>query len=107
VRSIWAIIIIIVSLASSVSGHGMACADECGDARQQTVIQHESGGGGMIPSELPHGCNCVCHHPAPLVAEIPVAFSSATPAPLMLAGHAGEFPPDAVPAGIDHPPQLA
>jgi hypothetical protein len=52
-------------------------------------------------------CQCVCHQP----------ISSATTAGLLLEGSAApvvaqivdpsRFPPDALPAGIDHPPQLA
>jgi hypothetical protein len=105
VQYFWSILLTLIVLTPPISGQGVACADECGDARQQTVIQHENGGG-MVPSELPHDCKCVCHHPASLVADNPVEFSCATPEPLMLSGHPDEFPPDAVPVGIDHPPQL-
>jgi hypothetical protein len=52
-------------------------------------------------------CRCLCHQVISHLTVDPVRVVAGELVPMALRMHANEFPPDAVPLGIDVPPQLA
>jgi hypothetical protein len=52
-------------------------------------------------------CQCICHQVFSNVSGAPVQTGSFAGEVQAVVPQADEFPPDAVPPGIDHPPQLA
>ena len=89
---------VIVSLLV-LAGYAHAVADKCCDAQQ---AEHSP----SAPGE-DDGCQCLCHkvfsNVSPMPARLPVLVLVLQTVRL----HAAEFPPDAEPQSIDHPPQLA
>ena len=53
------------------------------------------------------GCQCICHQIIDPLTPGPTRVADAAFTPLDFVAHADEFPPDAVPLGIEHPPQIA
>ena len=54
-----------------------------------------------------HDCQCLCHQVISHLTAEPVRAAAGALVPMTLKMHPDEFPPDAVPLGIDYPPQLA
>jgi hypothetical protein len=94
------ILIVIVSLLA-LAGLGQRVLGECCARSYDGQSEHAK----KTPGQ-PHDCQCVCHAPATLTAE-PVRTLGARVVIGDALVIADEFPPDAVPVGIDHPPQLA
>ena len=71
---------------------------------ETTMVSHDSG----VPShEDDHGCQCVCHQT--LVADhalLRQLVARTSDAEVVFA-EVADLPPDAVPLGIEHPPQIA
>lgn len=89
------------------AGYGFGFMGDCCSAKQQG---QEQGGAYFLaqhhPGESDH-CHCVCHQITPLVVvelERTVTVRLGASDSLVLPD---EVPPDAVPLGIEHPPQLA
>jgi hypothetical protein len=53
------------------------------------------------------GCQCLCHQAISHITAEPVCVAAAVLLPVSFTAYADEFPLDAVPIGIDHPPQLS
>jgi hypothetical protein len=89
-----------------VTGYGWDVLDYgCDD---QVQMDHAKGQPGKkAPEPQKDGGKCICHQvftgpEAHCLTVVPRVF-----APTEYVGHTDEFPPDAVPLGIDYPPQLA
>ena len=52
-------------------------------------------------------CQCLCQKIVTPLTVAPTQVADALFVPAAFVAHADEFPPDAVPLGIDYPPQLA
>jgi hypothetical protein len=58
--------------------------------------------------EAPHGgaCQCLCHHVFVLEPVDPPSLAGRLPTESLRFAETGDFPPDAIPLGIDYPPGL-
>ena len=90
-----------------LAGYGFDLLGECCEQVKQTQVE----GGKLTPtnqnSAEGQDCQCVCHHAVPPISMSPSdlvfgAFVVGEAFPLL-----DEIPPDAVPFGIEYPPQLA
>ena len=97
--------IAIVSL-SVLAGYGYDLLGDCcrdGIAQQTECLKdapnHKAPGVG-------NDCQCLCHQVISHLTSEPPRIARAIRVPTIFAREADEFPPDSVPVGIDHPPQL-
>ncbi len=86
----------------TLGGYGYEiCAHAMPEPESSVEHQHS------LPSDQGACHHCTCHCSPTVMANVERLL---TIQPRMLAGYAvdrGQFAPDAVPIGIDHPPQLA
>jgi hypothetical protein len=68
--------------------------------------EHEQTDHGAAGSADSDDCQCVCHQVISLCTVEPVCVVAVSVKPSGFLRHADEFPPEALPLGIDHPPQL-
>lgn len=98
---------LIVSLLLA-TGYGFDLFADC-CTHSQTHSQQQKGPGASSDKApvQDDSCQCICHQTvAPGVGLQPVT-ATVTLVPSTLPAFADEIPPDAVPLGIDYPPQLA
>jgi hypothetical protein len=85
-----------------LTGYAHAAIDRCGASGNHGHAEH-----GESAPVKDSGCECPCHQ----IATNALSKSVSAPMPSLalqsLRFSTDEFPPDAVPPGIDHPPQLA
>jgi hypothetical protein len=84
--------------------HGVV-GDCCAHEKQQTQSARTAPGKDS-PQES-DDCQCLCHQVISHFTGDPVPVAAGTLVPMTRKMHPDEFPPDAVPVGIDVPPQLA
>ena len=85
-----------------LTGYARDVFGECRAHHAEARTEH-----GGKTSGKPDDCQCLCHQIiSPLTPE-PVGAVAAVQLPETFLAHPDEFPPDAVPRGIDVPPQLA
>ena len=91
-----------------LAGFGVDLFGDCCGRHEQEQAEH----GGCAPDDHGQapdkgaGCQCICHVVlTPLTAETVWAADVAF-VPTGFLTHTDEFPPDAVPLGIEHPPQI-
>ncbi len=98
--------IAIVSLLV-LTGYGFDLFGECCTHDVQGQAEH----GKSSPNEQApgggDGCQCICHQIITPLTPEPLRVADAVLVASDFVAHADEFPPDAVPRGIDYPPQLA
>ncbi len=91
-----------------LTGYGFDVLDYNCDDTNQVQMDHAKGQPGKkAPRQQNEGGKCICHQ---IFTGVEVQGLSVVPrmfAPADYVGHTDEFPPDAVPLGIDYPPQLA
>ena len=90
-----------------LAGYGFDLLGDC--CEQPKQVQVESGKAAPSKQAPTQGndCKCICHQiVSPLTTE-PLRVSDGVFVIADLVAHADEFPPDAVPIGIEYPPQLA
>lgn len=78
----------------------------CGHEKQEQTQSAKT----APAKETPHKtgeCQCLCHQVISHLTAEPVRVAAGAIMPMVLKMHPDEFPPDAVPLGIDYPPQLA
>ena len=99
-------IIAIVSLLV-FAGYGFNLFGECCDHQEQAQVEL----GKALPDKTAptdgDDCLCNCHQIASPISVEPLRVSDASFVVADLVGHPDEIPPDAVPIGIEYPPQLA
>jgi hypothetical protein len=95
------LLIAIVSLLV-LAGYGQRVFGECCTRSHDGHAEH----GEKAPGKS-DDCQCVCHAPASALAAEPVRAIAAPVSIGDVLPHADEFPPEVMPVGIDHPPQLA
>ena len=95
------LLIAIVSLFV-LTGYARAVMDKCCAMEQTERAAHD----GSVPVEE-HGCSCLCHQVFSNVFAMPVRLPAVVLVLQAVRLPADEFPPDAVPPGIDVPPQLS
>ena len=98
--------IAIVSLLV-VTGYGFDLFDDCCAQQEQAQVEH---GKAAPKNQKPgngNGCQCICHQITTPLSPSPIQLVHAVFVPADFVAHPDEFPPDAVPLGIDYPPQLA
>ena len=94
--------IAIVSLLV-LTGYGLdALGDCCAHHEPQGSAEHGENAPGTGDD-----CQCLCHQAISPFAVESVRLADRVFMPATFLALAEEFPPDAVPLGIDHPPQLA
>jgi hypothetical protein len=74
-----------------------------GEQQEQTTQSHS---GKDAPADK-DGCQCLCHQIFTIQMTAPVCVPCDAPRNLDYLALRDEIPPDAVPLGIDHPPQIA
>ena len=95
------LLIAIVSLFV-LTGYGLEVFGECCSHREgQGQAEHHEKAPGQGDD-----CQCLCHQIISPIATEPLAVAVAVFTLGNLVAHADEFPPDAVPLGIEHPPQI-
>ena len=98
--------IAIVSLLV-LTGYGFDLFGDCCGHREPGQAEHGKSAPNDQTPGSGDGCQCVCHQIiTPLMSE-PLRIVDAVLVASDFVAHADEFPPDAVPRGIDYPPQLA
>jgi hypothetical protein len=93
------ILTVIVSLFV-FAGYARGVCGGCCEHRKQGQSEHD-----QAPASS-NDCQCVCHEPISPAMSVSMPTIEATFVSTGGFVHADEFPPDAVPLGIDHPPQL-
>ncbi len=91
---------VLTGYASDVLDYG--CAGE----KQEQAAQSKTSSGTSAPVKS-DDCQCLCHQIFIAHAAHPLSVAPAVLIPADFVVHGDEFPPDAVPLGIDYPPQLA
>jgi hypothetical protein len=76
-----------------------------GEQQEQTTHDHAPSGKDA-PAEK-GGCQCLCHQIFTIQMAAPASIPCDAPRNADYLVLRDEFPPDAVPLGIDHPPQIA
>ena len=79
---------------------------DCESEKQEQTTQSDTHSGKDAPAEK-GDCQCLCHQIFTTQAAAPVRIASGTPGVADYLVQPDEFPPDAVPLGIEYPPQLA
>lgn len=97
--------LVIVSLFV-LTGYGCELFGECCSHEPSTQIE-QGHTGPAKDSEKDHGCQCVCHQAVTPLAFEPVGLTDTLPLANDLLVLPNEIPPDAVPLGIEYPPQLS
>ena len=100
--------IAIVSLLV-LTGYGFDLFDDCCARQEQAQTEH---GKPAPKNQTPgnsngNGCQCICHQVITPLSTEPIRVADMAFVPAGFVAHPDEFPPDAVPLGIDYPPQLA
>lgn len=90
-----------------LTGYGFDLFGDCCSHPEQAQVEHGNSAPKGQPSGSEDGCQCICHQVITLLSLDPVRVADADAVSTDLVAHADEFPPDAVPLGIDYPPQLA
>ena len=98
--------VVIVSLLVA-TGYGFDLFGDCCGHREPAQAEH----GKSVPKDKTPGggdsCQCICHQIVTPLTPEPLRVADVAFVPSPFVAHADEFPPDAVPRGIDYPPQLA
>lgn len=90
-----------------LTGYGADVFDVCCAGEKQEQASHGKSDSGKKAPLGERGCHCLCHQ---IYAGSSLECPSLAPTALQCAEvvrHGDEFPPEAVPLGIDYPPQLA
>jgi hypothetical protein len=95
------ILTIFVSLLVLTGYSSRYFCDCCADHRAELTEQ-----GGPAPSSH-DGCDCFCHQIFSDASGVPAGADTAHRVVHAAAAIPDEFPPDAMPSSIDHPPQLS
>ena len=85
--------------------HGVF-GDCCTNEKQQQTQSAKAAPGKKAPQKS-DDCQCLCHQVISHLTVEPVRAGAGALLPMTLKMHPDEFPPDAVPLGIEVPPQLA
>jgi hypothetical protein len=95
---------LLISLVSLLvfSGYASEFFCDCHHEHGQEMTEH-----GQPSPANGDGCQCVCHQAVSDVLIAPPQTEAAVCTVQAVIRHADEFPPDAVPLGIEHPPQIA
>jgi hypothetical protein len=95
---------LLISLVSLLvlSGYASELFCNCHDEHRQEMTEHGKSG----PAKG-DDCKCICHQAVSNVSSAPMQTGAMHCTVQAVVRHVDEFPPDAVPLGIDHPPQLA
>ena len=100
------LLIVIVSLFV-LTGYAHDVLDSCCEGqRQEQAAQGKTSSDKNSPAQN-DGCQCLCHQFFTAHAAPSLSMSPAILTPAAFIAHGDEFPPDAVPVGIEVPPQLA
>ena len=92
---------VIVSLAL-FAGYADDLVGACCGHEEQEQTDH-----GPADAADVDDCQCICHQVISVWNVQPVRVAAVVVKPSGFLPQADEFPPDAIPLGIDHPPQLA
>ena len=95
-------ILIVIASVFILAGYTHAVMDRCCEEKQTERASH-----GKSAPVQDDGCQCLCHKIFSNVSPTPVRLPVLALVLQTVRWPAGEFPPDAVPVGIDYPPQLA
>ena len=95
------LLIVIVSVFV-LTGYAHAVMSRCCANEKQEQVGH-----GKSAPAADDGCQCLCHKIFSNVSATPVRLPILVLVLQEVRLTADEFPPDAVPRGIDYPPQLA
>lgn len=100
-------IMLIAIYLCAISGYSVACDAAC-DGRAEMVVSAVSAeAGGSDGSAGDQECECECHDNLSVIAQEFAGSWRVPPNPVMWLSHTCDRPPDGLPLGIDHPPQLA
>ncbi len=100
------LLIVIVSLCVA-TGYAHEILDACCEGqRQEQAAQGRTPADKNAPAQ-DDGCQCLCHQFFTAQAVLPLSAAPAIYGPADFVAQRDEFPPEAVPLGIDYPPQLA
>lgn len=90
------------------TGYGRDVLDyHCHDGRPEQSHTEEGDHHGEKAGDDGGGCQCLCHQMFTTHAAEAVRVGCVAVVSTEFVGSAVEFPPEALPVGIDHPPQLA
>ena len=90
-----------------LTGYAWDVLDYCCEHENQVQVDHAKHHSGKKAPEQKNDCKCICHQVFSGSEVESVRVAPRVQTPMDFIGHAEEFPPDAVPPGIDYPPQLA
>ena len=79
---------------------------DCESEKQEQTMPDGAPSGKDVPAEK-DDCQCLCHQIFTAQSAAPVRIASGIPGVADYLVQPDEFPPDAVPLGIEYPPQLA
>ncbi len=87
-------------------GYGADLFGDCCSHREQTQVEHGKTAPHKQAPSKEDGCQCICHHSVTPMTIGPVCVSG-SPVGANVFASSNEVAPDAVPIGIEYPPQLA
>ena len=94
-----------------LSGYGIAllgdCCDHHRDAQGQQEVENENSAPDDQHDGDGDGCQCICHTVTTVLTLEPVWATDAAFVETDFVAPRDDTPPDAMPRGIDYPPQLA
>ena len=90
-----------------LTGYAFVVLDYGCDGAKQEQVGHSKTSSGKSASAKNDDCQCLCHQIFTAHAVEPLRVAPAILTPADFVAHRDEFPPDAVPLGIDYPPQFA
>jgi hypothetical protein len=90
-----------------ITGYAFDVLDyDCHGEQQEQTTHGHAPSGKDAPAEKGN-CQCLCHQIFTIQMTAPVCVLCDAPRNVDYLVLRDEFPPDAVPLGIDHPPQIA
>lgn len=88
-----------------LTGYSLQAFADCCTHEERQAQHAQSGTQKKAPSESNH-CQCLCHQVISHVTSEPLRIAATALLEQGLMAQRDEFPPDALPVGIDYPPQL-
>ncbi|MEP6673462.1 MAG: hypothetical protein ABJF10_30220 [Chthoniobacter sp.] len=90
-----------------LTGYGFDLFGDCCGSEKQVQTQSGKTAPGKKAPGKSDDCQCICHQIISHSSVEPMRVAAVLIVTAEFVAHPDEFPPDAVPLGIDYPPQLA
>jgi len=90
-----------------LTGYTVQLFDDCCESRASAKVEQVKASKEQKQPDESHHCECLCHQIFTASGSTSVTVTRADLVAVELLVCVNEFPPDALPLGIDYPPQLS